>query len=63
MLGIWSLDAKDRKTTDEIRNGYFENNFSFRNALKIKHHGLNRLHQYLSYVFRDKSKYFGLLIA
>lgn len=56
--GLWT--PKIEKTTDEIRNGYFENNFSFRNALKIKHHGLNRLHQYLSYVFRDKSKYFWI---
>ena len=46
---------------DEIRNGYFENNFSLRNVLKVKRHGLNRLYQYLSYVFRDKSRYFWII--
>ena len=57
--GLWS--SKIQKDMDEIRNGYFENNFSLRNVLKVKRHGLNRLYQYLSYVFRDKSRYFWII--
>lgn len=57
--GVWT--QKVLAATNEIRNGFFEKNFSLCNILKVKQHGLNRLYQYLSYVFRDKSKYFWII--
>lgn len=56
--GIWS--TRYAKFKEDVLNGFFEKNKSLKNLFKVKKYGLNRLFQYITYVFRNKDRFFRL---